>query len=141
MKKLLFTLLTISCFATIKAQENQPADDGIRQEKIQALYVAYVTKELNLTSEDAQKFWPVHMQFENEMKAVKADLPELDKEQAKLNIKKKYQPNFTSILGAPRCERFFKLNQAFKKKLMERLKNRRQNGGMRQGGGGIRRGQ
>ncbi len=137
-KLLLLASITISSFATIKAQENKPADDGARQEKIQALYVAYVTKELNLTSEEAQKFWPVHAQFENDLKAVKNDLPELDKEQARLNIKKKYQSNFTTILGAQRFERFIKMRSHFQKKLMERLRKQRQNGNKQ---GGMRRGQ
>jgi Skp family chaperone for outer membrane proteins len=132
MKKiLLLATLFLSGFFVASAQEDQPVDEAaaMKNEKIQALYVAYVTKELNLTSEEAQKFWPVHTQFENELRAVKKDLPELDKEQARLNIKKKYQGNFNSILGNKRCERFFGMNANFKRKLMERLKNRRQQGG------------
>ena len=138
MKKiLLLATLFLSSFFVASAQEDQPIDENaaMKNEKIQALYVAYVTKELNLTSEEAQKFWPVHAQFENELRAVKKDLPELDKEQARLNIKKKYQGNFNSILGNNRSERFFRMSANFKRKLMERLKNRRQNGGGRQNPG------
>jgi citrate synthase len=135
MKKiLLLATLFLGSFFVATAQEDQPVDEAaaMKNEKVQALYVAYVTKELNLTSEEAQKFWPVHTQFENELKAVKKDLPELDKEQARLNIKKKYQGNFNSILGNNRSERFFRMSANFKRKLMERLKNRRQQGGVRQ---------
>ena len=139
MKKLFITLAIFAGFISSAYAQDMPADDAKRQEKIQALYVAYVTKELDLTSDEAQKFWPVHNQFENELKAVKKDLPELEIEQARLNIKKKYQSSFNGILGVNRCERFFKMNQAFKKKLMERLRKQRQNG-VRQGGG-MRRGQ
>ena len=128
MKKLFITIAIFAgCITTALAQQDMPGDDAKRQEKIQALYVAYVTKELDLTSDEAQKFWPVHNQFENELKAVKKDLPELEIEQAKLNIKKKYQNSFNGILGVNRCERFFKMNSAFKKKLMERLRKQRQN--------------
>jgi hypothetical protein len=128
MKKLFITLAIFAAFfSSAHAQTDMPGDDAKRQEKIQALYVAYVTKELDLTSDEAQKFWPVHNQFENELKAVKKDLPELEIEQARLNIKKKYQSSFNGILGVSRCERFFKMNQAFKKKLMERLRKQRQN--------------
>lgn len=127
MKKylLIFTLL-LGGFTAVKAQED-PGDDAKRQEKIKALYVAYITQELQLSPDEAQKFWPVHAQFENELKGVKQDLPELDKQQAVLNIKKRYQENFNKILGANRCERFFRMDGEFKRKLLERIRNKRQN--------------
>jgi hypothetical protein len=139
MKKiLLLSTLFLSSFFVASAQEDvnqSAADEAVRNEKIYPLYVAYVTKELNLTTEEAQKFWPVHTQFENELKAVKKDLPELDREQARLNIKKKYQGNFNTILGNNRCDRFFRMRGAFQKRLIERLRKHRQGqgGGVRQG--------
>ncbi|MBK7884521.1 MAG: hypothetical protein IPJ81_12600 [Chitinophagaceae bacterium] len=72
---------------SLKAQDTSPANG--KQQRIQALYVAFVTKQLDLTAEEAQKFWPVHTEFLNEIKTVKPDLPELDKQQSVLNIKKK----------------------------------------------------
>jgi hypothetical protein len=127
MKKylLIITLLSAS-FYVLKAQGDQSADAAKKQEKIQALYVAYVTQQLALTPDEAQKFWPVYAQFTDELKAVKPDLPELDKEQARLNIKRKYQDNFSKILGANRCERFFRMNEEFRRKLQERINTQRQ---------------
>jgi hypothetical protein len=124
MKKyiLIFTLLTGSFFMA-KAQEGQP-DEATSQKKIQALYVAYITDQLALTPEEAQKFWPLHAQFTSELKGIKSDLPELDKEQARLNIKKKYQDNFNKILGVNRCERFFRMDGEFKRRLLDRIKQR-----------------
>lgn len=128
MKKylLLFTILAGS-FVAVKAQDDQPGDEIKKQEKIKALYVAYISQQLELNPEDAQKFWPVHAQFENELKSVKRDMPELEKQQAVLNIKKKYQDNFNRILGPSRCERFFRMDGEFKRKLIERVRNQRQN--------------
>ena len=125
MKKyiLILTLLLGSFFMAF-AQEG---DDLTKQEKIKALYVAYVTQQLQLTPDEAQKFWPVHTQFENELKAINKDLPELPKEQARLDIKKKYQANFVKVLGTNRCERFFRMNDEFKRKLRDRLQNQRNN--------------
>lgn len=127
MKKILLTaVFFISALVAVKAQETQPAEDNEGQKKIQALYVAYITKELNLTAEEAQKFWPVHTQFTNEIKGVKQDLPELEKQQAILNIKKKYQEKFNPILGNKRCERFFRMDGEFRRKLLERIRKQRQ---------------
>lgn len=124
MKKylLIFTLLTGSFFV-VKAQEAQP-DETKQQERIKALYVAYVTEQLKLTPDEAQKFWPVHGQFENDLKSVNKDLPELTKQQAYLDVKKKYQENFNKILGINRCERFFRMDGEFKRRLLDRIKQR-----------------
>ncbi len=128
MKKylLIFTLL-FGSFSMAFAQENQAGDDLAKQEKIKALYVAYVTQQLQLTPDEAQKFWPVHTQFANDLKSIKPEQPELVKEEARLNIKKKYQQNFTQILGSNRCDRFFRMNDEFKRKLRDRLQNQRNN--------------
>lgn len=124
MKKylLIFTLLTGS-FLMTKAQEGQP-EEAKQQERIKALYVAYVTEQLKLTPDEAQKFWPVHTQFENDLKSVNKELPELTKQQAYLDVKKKYQDNFNKILGVNRCERFFRMDGEFKRRLLERIKHR-----------------
>lgn len=128
MKKylLIFTLLAGS-FTAVKAQDDQPGDELKRQEKIKALYVAYITDQLQLNPEEAQKFWPLHTQFENELKTVKHDMPELEKQQVVLNIKKRYQENFNRVLGPNRCERFYRMDGEFKRKLLERIRNQRQN--------------
>jgi hypothetical protein len=126
-KYLLILTLLLGSFSMAFAQENQQGDEQAKQERIKALYVAYVTQQLQLTPDEAQKFWPVHTQFETDLKAVKQDQPELVKEEARLNIKKRYQENFTRILGNNRCERFFRLNDEFKRKLRDRLQNQRNN--------------
>ena len=126
-KYLLILTLLLGSFSMAFAQENQAGDDLTKQERIKSLYVAYVTQQLQLTPDEAQKFWPVHTQFENELKAINKDLPELPKEQARLDIKKKYQENFTKILGANRCDRFFRMNEEFKRKLKERLQKQGNN--------------
>lgn len=125
MKKylLILTILLVS----ISVAFAQEGDDLTKQEKIQALYVAYVTQQLQFTPEEAQKFWPVHAQFASELKTVKTDLPELEKQQAYLNIKKKYQENFNRIIGVNRCERFFRMDGEFKRKLMDRVQKQRNN--------------
>ena len=123
----LITFIALGSLFSANAQEGQPGDEKQRQEKIQALYVAYITKQLELTPDEAQKFWPVHTQFTNELKAVKQDLPELKKQQVVLDIKKKYQENFNRVLGPKRCEHFFRMDGEFKRKLLERIRKQNPN--------------
>lgn len=110
----------------VQAQEQRDPDPVKREQKIKALYVAYISQELKLTEAEAQKFWPVHSEFDNEVRSVKMDLSELDRQQNVLNIKKKYQDRFTRIIGVERTDAFFRSDAEFRKKLVERLKNMRQ---------------
>ena len=128
MKKIvLIATILLGFFSVAIAQDDPGNDETKRQEKIKALYVAYITQELNLTADEAQKFWPVHTQFENELKTVKPETPELEKQQTVLNIKKRYQENFSRILGPKRTERFYRMNGEFTRKLLERIRKQRQN--------------
>jgi hypothetical protein len=124
---LLITAILLGSFTIARAQEDLPDDNGKKMEKIQALYVAYITKELNLTADDAQKFWPIHAEFDRDLKGVKQDMPELDRQQKILDIKKRYQDKFTRVLGSSRTENFFRKDGEFRRKLIERLRKMRQN--------------
>jgi hypothetical protein len=145
----LYLSFILACFTTA-AQTTEPAIEEAqpnpqRAEKIKALYVAYMTQQLNLTPDDAQKFWPVHAQYEAEIKTVNmGNADELARQQNVLNIKKKYQANFNKVLGTERCNKFYKHDGEFRKKIFERLKQIRQqrlnNGGNRPGAGATRRG-
>lgn len=126
-KYLLILTLCLGSISMVFAQDNQTGDELSKQEKIKALYVAYVTQQLQLTPEEAQKFWPVHTQFEAELKSAGKGLPELDKQQARLDIKKRYQESFNKILGTNRCDRFFRMDGEFKRKLLDRVEKQRSN--------------
>lgn len=129
MKKIiLYVLLLIFWGSTTNAQNNQPDDDlHNRGEKIKALYVAYMTKELSINEVEAQKFWPVHQEYEQEMKSLmRNDMGELEREESALNIKKKFQARFSKILGNDRTNDFYRKDGEFRKKLVEQIKKRRQ---------------
>ena len=126
MKKILLYLLFFTGISSVAHAQEVPEEGPKKQEKIKALYVAYITQQLNLTEAEAQKFWPVHAEFDAEIKAVNIDMPELSREQALLNIKKKYQERFLGILGNNRSNNFYKIDGEFRKKLVEQLRKRRQ---------------
>lgn len=122
--KSLFTIVAFLVSINLFAQNVRTE----RAEKIEALYIAFITRELKLTEEEAQKFWPVHTQYDDETRNIKADMPELDRQQAILNIMKKYQDRFSKIIGNGRTDDFFRKDAEFRKKLTERLGKMRRNG-------------
>jgi hypothetical protein len=146
MKNFLLYICFVLAYFTATAQapdaiEDTP-DDKIVQ-KIEALYVAFITKEINLTPEEAQKFWPVHTQYVTELKAIQKETTtdELGKQQAILNVKKKYQASFIKVLGNDRCNNFYRKDGEFRKRMMDRIRQIRQKRLERErDGGGRRRG-
>ena len=116
-------LLILSFGIRVFAQQHEDQ----KSQKIQALYIAYITRELQLTETEAQKFWPLHNQFDSELKSIhQNNLPELESEEASLKVKKAYRDRFSKILGPNRTDDFFKKDAEFRKKLIERLKNRQE---------------
>lgn len=137
MKRLLLYIAFILAAFSGTAQQQQPGNPK-RAERIEALYVAYITKQCSLTSDEAQRFWPVHAQYDAEIKAAAARQGgTLDSEQDQLNIKKKYLPGFSKIIGTDRANLFFQKDAEFRKMLVEKLREMRQQrkGNIKTGGG------
>lgn len=63
MKQLVFLFLLIPTFIFAQNQEN-------KREKIKQLKIAFITTELNLSSDESAKFWPIYTAAENEIHEV-----------------------------------------------------------------------
>ncbi|MGI8893298.1 MAG: hypothetical protein ACR2GN_07530 [Bacteroidia bacterium] len=144
MKNLIFTLLFI--FSGLIAF-TQPGEKKFeeRKEKIEALKVAFITKELNLTTEEAKSFWPVYNKFEEEMhtlrksrrserREMKAEIENMgDKEaeqfvnneiafrQNELDIIKKYHPQFKQVLPVKKVALLIRAEEDFKRELLRKI--------------------
>jgi len=95
--------------------------------KIQAIFVAYATKELNLTPDEAQKFWPVYNEYFGELKKARAEnkSDELVFEEKALNIRKKYKAEFKKVLNdEARVNKVYTLEKSFREMLRKEVQNR-----------------
>ncbi|HEY8396824.1 MAG TPA: hypothetical protein VIK80_02720 [Flavihumibacter sp.] len=126
-----FTLLTILMIGWIPASAQQRGDERGGRERLEALKIAYLTKELNLTAEEAQKFWPVYNQYIAEMRKLRQDTrgDEITREEKLLSIRKKYQSSFGKTLSPERANHFFKAEKEFYGKVQKELQQRRQHRG------------
>ncbi len=127
-KQFLTALFFVASVTGVFAQKNQNGlgDKQPGKEKIKSLYIAFITQELNLTETEAEKFWPIHHQYSEDLLAShKADQTVLEKEEANLNTKKKYNDKFIKVLGAEKTNLFFKKDNEFRKKMVEKLKKQR----------------
>ncbi len=120
MKKfVLIVSFLFSSFTVLLAQD----DENSRGEKIEALKIAFITQKLELSTDEAQKFWPVYNQYDQEIRNIKGG-EVLDNEERLLNIRKKYKPSFERILGPKKLNNLFNAERDFRTVLIRRLKNR-----------------
>ncbi|HEX7458478.1 MAG TPA: hypothetical protein VF301_08595 [Ginsengibacter sp.] len=119
-KYLLIFFVLLGSLSQIKAQ------DG---EKIQSLKIAFITQKLQLTPSEAEKFWPIYNEYDNEVHGLQLDNNDpnpLGKEEKLLNIRKKYLSSFEKILGPDKTNRLFNAERDFRGILIRRLQNRNQ---------------
>jgi hypothetical protein len=128
MKKLLFTIAFASMFTIAFAQEDPSELTEKKQQNIEALKVAFISKELDLTPEEAQKFWPVYNQYSKEMittfKAGDNDV--LDRDEKVLNLRKRYKDQFSKVLGNERVNKMFGAEGRFRQLLIKAMRNQKQ---------------
>ncbi len=115
----------ISSFSFVKAQDN---NRQARSEKIQALKIAFITQKLELSTEEAQKFWPVYNRYETDIRQVimdnKGSEDAIDKEDKILNVKKRYKTEFIKAIGQTKTNTLFNAEREFRGVLMRHLKER-----------------
>jgi hypothetical protein len=131
--KHLLTILFLICTLSLFSQQNNPDEtDGSR---IEALKIAYITKKLNLSPDEAQRFWPIYNNYANEMREVrreqrKNNTSELQTEEKYLRIRKKYNTEFSRALNPDKVNTFFRSEKDFGNFVQKELSERRQ---LRQG--------
>ena len=125
MKKLLLILFLFSASFSMQAQDGS----NNRQEKIEALKIAFITQKLQLTPAEAEKFWPIYNQYTEEIKSISKNSGSsdvLENEQQLLNVRKKYKASFEKILGPQKMNNLFNAEREFRNVLIKRLKSRNQ---------------
>ncbi len=149
MKKLVLIVLLIS--TGLFAQ--RPNGDGQRpnHEKIKAFKTAHITEQLDLTSSEAEKFWPVYNEFDKKLMALREKerseimsklrndgVDTLTDEEAnviidrvlvmkttELEYRKELVANLKEVLPPKKIIKLNRAEESFKRMLLERLKERR----------------
>lgn len=124
MKKIGLLIILFSFVAvTAMAGHRQPG------RKMKALKVAYVTRQLNLTPEEAEKFWPVYNNYIEELRKARFNQQDdiLVQEENALNLRKKYRTEFKKLLNTDaRANRALMLERDFNNIIRKELQKRRE---------------
>lgn len=157
-------LLALLFFAPFAFTQDNGNDRLSRKEKIDRLKIAFITKELDLSVDQSEKFWPVYNEMEKKVdeqkkarrttaKDLKANLETLSESDIKkktnsvldndiktAQLKKEYNDKIAAIIGYKKATKLLSLEARFKRELLKKLnespQNRANQGGRKPGGGG-----
>lgn len=141
MKKYMMMILVL-LIGTI-SQAQRPG-----KERIEAMKIGFITKKLNLTAEEAQRFWPVYNRFVDEQEKLRkntranlledlADPSSLSDAEAdkalqemllfksnEAELIRKYTNEFKKVIPVQKVVMLFKAEIEFKRELLKQLKER-----------------
>ncbi|WP_291402804.1 hypothetical protein [Daejeonella sp.] len=125
-------MLSTSLFAQSKSE---------RYEQIETIKVAFITKKLDLSSEEAQKFWPIYNNYQKELmllmkkrreERLRTDIEPNDKinldlsyESKMLDLKKKYKKLYSKAIPAEKILLLYQAEREFREHLIKQLNHRR----------------
>ncbi len=151
-------IIVMVCMLSFSAYAQEKPSKQKREDKVKAWKIAFITERLDLTSDEAQKFWPIFNAFETETKALrekyklepdankdgqvseeeaeKALAKQVELRQAQVDLMKKYNIEFKKAIPTRKIVMLYQANEDFKKVLLQRLKKMQQNKPQHPGGGG-----
>jgi Spy/CpxP family protein refolding chaperone len=151
-KKLIIALALISTAAMAQTRPHPGPRPGQSKERIESAKIGFITRELQLTSDEAKAFWPIYNAMEAEMKKANRDplreglktvrgeggidnlsdaqarelLAELDKAGAEREaVRRKYQKEFLKVLPPQKVLKLHVAERKFKQEVMDRLRDTR----------------
>ena len=140
-------LVLFMLVGTFAFSQNRPG-----RERIKSLKVAFITERLNLTSEEAQVFWPLYNEHEENIEAIKrkervdvlsklqdfeyltegeasrllGKLLDLEAEKHRLHIS--YMERMSEVISAKKSFMLIRAEEDFKKRLLKEIQKRRKGG-------------
>lgn len=153
-------ILAVFLSTQIFAQNEEKKGEATRQsrhDKIEQLKIGFITKELDLSTKEAQEFWPVYNEMSDKLKAEKKKQRKVVKDlktngetysesdfknklgalyasqSREIELKKEYNDKIAAIIGYKKSAKLLSLEQRFKRELLNKVKSRPggQNGGRR----------
>jgi hypothetical protein len=130
MKKILFIATIILGFLPAILAQDGEVEAKREGGRVEALKIAYLTKKLNLSPEEAQKFWPIYNKYSDEIRKVRIESrqnkeAELPMEEKILNIRKRYNGEFNKALSTEKVNSFFRAEKEFGGYLQKEIQERR----------------
>jgi Spy/CpxP family protein refolding chaperone len=128
---IIFLLCLVQLASNAQGQQGPPPQGPPPPKNIQALKVAFITRQLNLTADEAQKFWPVYNTYSDAVKKIRLEQKHdvLGFEEKVLVERKKLKAEMKKILVTEeRSNIAMTIDRDFNEVLRNELKDRKNNG-------------
>jgi len=144
MKQLLILALSFVCFSSF-AQQGRMQE---KLEKVNNLKIAYLTKALELSSAQAEKFWPIYNNYEKELMQTRGTFKQkhmndrmdglsdkeskdllddqMAMESAVVAIRKNYRTEFLKVLTPQQLVSLMEAEKRFNQLLKDKMRERRE---------------
>jgi Spy/CpxP family protein refolding chaperone len=147
--KTILVLAFISLFSFSYSQGPPPKVKGERQkENIESMKIDFLTNKIDLTPEEAQKFWPVYNQYQEKLHELRKIRKQNDREskkkfeelsdkeleqiidtdlatkQKELDLQKEYNTKFKAVLPVRKVSKLYAAEEQFKVVLLDKLKDK-----------------
>lgn len=116
-----------------------------KKQKMEALKIAYITEKLELTTNEAEKFWPIYKEYQVNKKALrknnKKNKPNVDEmndleiesfinekfeiEEKHLLLKKEFVEKIKHVLPMKKIAKLLKAEKSFRREVLKRLKEKK----------------
>lgn len=114
-------------------------------DRVEQLRITFITKKVELTGVESEKFWPVYNEYNDKVKALRKnlrlsyrkkqeplteqdaeDLYQLDlkTKQAEVDVHKLYSEKIKSIIGVKKCIRLRVAEEEFKREMINSLRDK-----------------
>lgn len=132
MKKLLY--IAVACILLSASAVAQQSSS-----QIESVKAAFITQKLDLSSEEAQRFWPVYNAYQHDLKKLVTQkqkerqelrktgvaIDELKFDSEVLELKKRYKAEFSKILPKQKVALLYQAEREFRQELIEQLHKRK----------------
>ncbi len=118
-------------------------DRGAMHDRLEAQRISFLTERLELTPDEAQKFWPIYNEYKAEQKALKKArrpkkkvdemseeeieafiLQSFEREEKEIALKRKYFQEFKRVLPIRKIGKLQQAEKEFRRKVIDRLKTK-----------------
>lgn len=126
MKKFVY-ILSLSFFLVAFAGHGQNDSSQGGPANIMGLKMSFITKQLALTNDEAQKFWPVYYSYTADLRKARQTKKDdvLGQEEEVLNVRKKYRTEFKKVLGSDdRVNKTLTIDRDFNNVIKQELQDR-----------------
>ena len=142
MKKIIFALVLVLTqvlmFENSNAQTKKP-----NSREIEAIKIGYITRRLELTPEESQKFWPVYNQYQKDLSSLNQQKRQARIRNANdpdqlvdddfsfdtkiLEMRKNYRLKFNQVISNEKVKSLYIAERDFREELIKQLRKRREN--------------